>query len=172
MVPAALFPTPALFTIMRTIHPAARSCFLRCALFAFVFGFFQFYPCNSFWFCFFFFLVISYTLSTYISLSLYKLSITSLLAIDGGRQFRRCFLLSPIFFSFSLPFSATKHSSEDANSEDAWLDLFLLKEEGCWLGFGGNSQFSIFNARIYVYLCSISLKLGLNLLSTPSLTCI
>ena len=168
----ALFTAPTLFTILGTVHPVARSGFLRCALFAFVFVFFPFYPCNSFWFCFIFFLVISYTLSTYISLSLYKLSITSLLAIDGGRQFRRCFLLSPIFFSFSLPFSATKHSSEDDNSNDALIDLFLLKEEGCWLGFGGNSRFSVFNARIYGYLCSISLNLGLNLLSTPSLACI
>ena len=42
------------------------------------------------------------------------------------------------FISFSLPFSATKYSSEDDNSEDAWLDLFLLEEEGCWLGFEVN----------------------------------
>ena len=54
------------------------------------------------------------------------------------------------FLSFSLPFSATKHSSEDDNSEDGWLDLFLLEEEGCWLGCGGNSRFPcFFNARIY-----------------------
>ena len=74
--------------------------------------------------------------------------------------------------SFSLPFSATKHSSEDDNLDDGWLDPFLLEEEGCWLGFGGNTRFSIFNAHIFGYLCSISLNLGLNLLSTPSLTCI
>ena len=28
------------------------------------------------------------------------------------------------FLPFSLPFSGTKHSSEDENSEDGWLDLF------------------------------------------------
>ena len=37
------------------------------------------------------------------------------------------------FVSFSLPFSAAKHSSEDDNSEDGWLDLFLLEEEGYWV---------------------------------------
>ena len=58
------------------------------------------------------------------------------------------------FLSFSLPFSATKHSSEDDNSEDGWLDLFLLEEEGCWLGFGGNIRSSIFNVGIYFHLCS------------------
>ena len=47
--PAALFTSPA------TVHPAARSCFLRCALFAFVFGFFPIYPCNSLPIFFFFF---------------------------------------------------------------------------------------------------------------------
>ena len=121
-------------------------------------------------FRFWFFLVILYTLSTYISLSLYKLQINSVIH-NQGRQFPRSFLFSH-FLSFSLPFLATKHSSEDDNSEDGWLDLFLLEEEGFWLGFGGNSRFSVFNARIYGYLCSISLNLGLNLLSIPSLTCI
>ena len=38
------------------------------------------------------------------------------------------FLFSPIF---SL-FLDNKHSSEDDNSEDNWLDLFLLEEEGYW----------------------------------------
>ena len=51
-------------------------------------------------------------------------------AINGGRQFRRCFLFFPFSFILFLPFSATKHSSEDDNSEDGWLDLFLLEEEG------------------------------------------
>ena len=32
------------------------------------------------------------------------------------------------FLSFSLPLSAAKHSSEDDNSDDGWLDLFLLEE--------------------------------------------
>ena len=30
-----------------TVPPAARSCFLHYTLFAFAFGFFSFYPCNS-----------------------------------------------------------------------------------------------------------------------------
>ena len=102
-----------------TVHHAARSCFLTLCPVCFNFCFFPYYPCNSFWFCFFF-LVISYTLSTYISLSLYKLSITSAIEKEGTT-------VSPllhffIFLSFSLPFSATKHSSEDENSEDGWLD--------------------------------------------------
>ena len=43
------------------------------------------------------------------------------------------------FLSFSIPFSsAAKHSSEDDNSEDVRLDLFLLEEEGYWLGFEVN----------------------------------
>ena len=41
------------------------------------------------------------------------------------------------FLFFSI-FSAAKHSSEDDNSEDVRLDLFLLEEEGCWLGFKVN----------------------------------
>ena len=53
------------------------------------------------------------------------------------------------FLSFSLPFSAAKHSSEDDNSEDVWLDLFLLEEDGCWLGFGGKARSPVFNARIF-----------------------
>ena len=36
------------------------------------------------------------------------------------------------FFSFSLPFSAAKHPSDDDKSKDGWLDLFLLQEEGYW----------------------------------------
>ena len=58
------------------------------------------------------------------------------------------------FLSFSLPFSATKQSFEDDNSEDGWLDLILLEEEGCWLGFGGNARSSVFNIGIYFHLCS------------------
>ena len=36
------------------------------------------------------------------------------------------------FLLFSPPFSATKHFSVDDNSEDGWLDFFLLEEEGYW----------------------------------------
>ena len=53
LVPAALFTAPALFTILCTIHHAARSCFLRCALFAFVLGFFHFILVIAFGFGFF-----------------------------------------------------------------------------------------------------------------------
>ena len=38
------------------------------------------------------------------------------------------FFFSPLF----SPFSATKHFSDDDNSKDAWIDLFLLEEEGYW----------------------------------------
>ena len=51
-----------------TVPPTTCSCFLRYALFAFAFGFFQFYPCNSLPILVFF--VTSLTLSIYISLSL------------------------------------------------------------------------------------------------------
>ena len=94
----------------------------------------DFNPCNSFSFSFF---VISLALSTYISLSLYKLTINSLPArrqYRDERQFRRCFLFSFSFIFFSI-FSAAKHSSEDDNLEDGWVKLFLLEEDGCWLGY-------------------------------------
>ena len=42
------------------------------------------------------------------------------------------------FLHFLSPFSTAKHSSEDDNSEDGWLDLFKEEEEGCWLGFEVN----------------------------------
>ena len=96
---------------------------------------------------FFFFFVISYTLSTYISLSLYKLKSTQL---TSRRQYSEREAVSlllphfPIFFHFLSSFSTAKHSSEDDNSEDGWLDLFLLEDEGCWLGCGGNSRFPCF----------------------------
>ena len=41
------------------------------------------------------------------------------------------FPVSP-FLSFSLTFSATKHSFEDENSVDAWLKPLILEEEGWW----------------------------------------
>ena len=94
-----------------------------------------------------FFFVISYTLSTYISLSLYKLKSTQL---TSRRQYSEREPVSPllphfsIFFHFLSSFSAAKYYSEDDNSEDGWLDLFLLEEEGCWLGCGGNSRFPYF----------------------------
>ena len=81
------------------------------------------------------FFITSLTLSTYISLSMYKLSINSLpftSAIESG-TFPAASILH--FLSFLSPFSAAKHSSEDDNSEDGLLDFFLLEEEGCWLGF-------------------------------------
>ena len=75
--------------------------FLTLWLFVTIFCFLPFYPCNSFWFCFF--LVISYTLSTYISLNLYKLSINQ--KIDGRSfQLSRFFSSLPHFLSFSFLF--------------------------------------------------------------------
>ena len=101
-----------------------------------IFGFFRYYSLViAFGFSFF---VISYTLSTYINLSLYKRAINSLhftLAIESGSFPTASFLH---FISSISPFSAAKHSSEDDNSEDGWLDLFLLEEEGSWLGFEVN----------------------------------
>ena len=55
-----------------------------------------------------------------------------------------------LFSHFLSSFSAAKHSSEDDNLEDGWLDLFLLEEEGCWLGFGGNAQSSVFLTHAFV----------------------
>ena len=45
-----------------------------------------------------------------------------------------CFWISSVsfFLTFSLTFSATKHSLEDENSRDAWLKHLILEEEGCW----------------------------------------
>ena len=61
------------------------------------------------------FFVTSLTLSTYISLSLYKLSMNSLhftSAIESGN------FPAASFLHFLSPFSAAKHSSKDDNSED------------------------------------------------------
>ena len=38
---------------------------------------------------------------------------------------------SLFYLSFSLPFSATKHSFKDENSKDVWLKPLNLEEEGC-----------------------------------------
>ena len=119
----------ALCIMPATVHPAARSCFLRCALFAFVFGFFPIYPCNSLpilvFFCNF-----PYTKH------LYKPQcVQTQINQFGNREPGAAVSLQlPFlhFLSFSLPFSAAKHSSEDENSEDGWLDLFPLEEEGYW----------------------------------------
>ena len=78
--------------------------------------------------------VISLTLSTYISLSLYKLSINSSHFSSRGQYRDRGgnFAAASSFSHFLSPLSTAKHSSEDDNSEDGWLDLFLLEEEGYW----------------------------------------
>ena len=85
------------------------------------------------------FFVISLALSTYISLSLYKLTINSLPSRrqyrDRGDSFVAASSFLPLSFIFFSIFSATKHSFEDDNSKDGWVDLFLLEEDGCWLGF-------------------------------------
>ena len=88
---------------------------------------------------------------------MYTLSGDNFFAVN---KIRAPFSRFSVFLSFSLPFSATKHSSEDDNSEDGWLGLFLLEEEGYWLGFGGNARSSVFNARIFGCLSSyFSLRL-------------
>ena len=99
------------------------------------FGFSPFYPhCNF---------AVSYCFVISLFLSIYK----PRSGTNGHQSLHNKFLekLSALPFpaaSFSFPLfsilSDTKHSSEDDNSEDAWLDLFLLKEEGCWLGFEVN----------------------------------
>ena len=67
------------------------------------------------------------------------------------------------FFPFSHFLSLSQLPNtplEEDNSEDGWLGLFLLEEEGCWLGFRGNARSSIFNACIYGCLSScFSLRL-------------
>ena len=126
-----------------TVPPAACSPAFHASVFLlhfFVSSYFN--PCNSF--CFGFFLVISYTLSTDISLSLYKLNFTSLRQYSEREAVSPLLPPFPIFFHFLSSFSVVKNSSEDDNSEDGWLDLFLLEEEGCWLGCGGNSRFPCF----------------------------
>ena len=137
----ALFPAPALFLLLPVPAFHATPCLLLLLVF------FHFTPVITFRFWFFF--VTSLTLSIYISLSLYKS--TNILHFGytvSGRQFPRSFLFPFSFLFFSI-FSAAKHSSEDDNSEDVWLDLFLLEEDGCWLGFGGNARSPVFNARIF-----------------------
>ena len=112
-----------------TVPPAARFPAFHASVFLlhfFVSSYFN--PCNSFCFVFFF-LVISYTLSIDISFSLYKLTSLHVSNTGAAVSLQLPFLH---FLSFSLPFSASKHSSEDDNSEDGWLDLFLLEEKGYW----------------------------------------
>ena len=94
----------------------------------------DFNPCNSFSFSFFCnFIYIEH---------LYKpqsvqtqINFTSLHVgnIETGEAVSPLLPPFPIFFHFLSSFSAAKHSSEDDNSEDVRLDLFLLEEEGCWL---------------------------------------
>ena len=75
-------------------------------------------------------------------------------------------LLSPL----SLTFLATKHSSEDDNSEDVWLDLFLLEVEGCWgldLQAAGGSP--VFHAAGFVILVPKISTLSLKLFDVLSL---
>ena len=108
-----------------TVHPAARSCFLTLCSVCFNFCFFPYYPCNSFWF-WFFFLVISYTMSTYISLSLYKLSITFAIYFWGEAFSSPVFFLyCSLFFHFLFYFLGSQTPSEDDNSEDERLKPFL-----------------------------------------------
>ena len=71
----------------------------------------NFNPCNSFSFSFFFFFVISYTLSTYISLSLYKLKSTHFLHVGNTETGAA---VSPLlhfllFFHFLFHFLGCQH---------------------------------------------------------------
>ena len=115
----ALFPAPVLFPLLPVPAFHATPCLLLLLVF------FHFTPVKTFRFWFFF--VTSLTLSIYISLSLYKSRDRLHLGYTvSGRQFPRSFLFPFSFLFFSI-FSAAKHSSEDDNSEDVWLDLSSLK---------------------------------------------
>ena len=100
---------PALFLYAALFLLASRSFFLRYALFAFVFDFFPFYPCNSLpiliFFCNF-----PYTEHLYKPQSVKTLcqSPFARRQYSDGRQFRHCFLFSFSFILFSI-FSAAKH---------------------------------------------------------------
>ena len=69
--------------------------------------------------------------------------------------------LSFIFFSI---FSVAKHSSEDDNSENGWLNLFLLEEDGCWLGFEVNLRSSVLFTHAFMDICAPASHLRLKLL--------
>ena len=144
---AKLHPTATISHPACTVHPKHCSPCCPFLLFTlhpvcFCFGFFPFYPCNNLPILGFF--VTSLTLSIYISLSLYKSTDRLYFGYTlSGRQFPHSFLFPFSFLFFSI-FLAAKHSSEDDNSEDVRLDLFLLEEDGCWLGCGGNSRFPCF----------------------------
>ena len=121
-----------------TIHPTAPV-LLHFMLLLFLLKFFvssHFVLVIAFSFSFFFF-------KFPLALSIYKPQFVQndqSFHFGNGRWAVVSSLLPPFshFLSFSLPFSATKHSFEDDNSKDGWLDLFLLEEEGCWLGFEVN----------------------------------
>ena len=122
----------ALFMLMTLfIMQPLFSCYFTLFFFVTISCFFPFYPCNSFWFCFFFFGNFLYTEHLYKPQSVQTFNHFTFCNTESWRQFPRCFLFSH-FLLFSLPFSATKHSSEDDNLEDGWLYLFLLEEEGYW----------------------------------------
>ena len=74
--------------------------------------------------------------------------------------------LSFLFFSI---FSAAKHSSQDDNSEDVRLDLFLLEEEGYWLGFEVNGQSSVFLTHAFMGICAPAYHLRLKSLKNALL---
>ena len=116
---------PAKLLMPATIHPATVT-FQHCSpafhafiVFVTISYFFLFYPCNSFWFCFFFFGNFLYTEHLYKPQSVQ--TINHFGNREGGRQFPRCFLFFH-FLSFSFPFLSCQTPSEDENSEDGWLD--------------------------------------------------
>ena len=79
------------------------------------------------------------------------------------RSFTFFSLLSPL----SLIFSATKHPSEDDNSEDVWLDLFLLEEEGCWVKDLGYCGSPAIHAGIHYHHCVPFLTVGFYSFKSP-----
>ena len=114
-----LLPVPAFYVV-----PCLR---------LFLFFFFQFTPVIAFRFWFF----CNFPYTEHLYKPQYVQTLDQSLHVGNRRWAAVSSLLPPFshFLSFSLPFSATKHSFEDDNSKDGWLDLFLLEKEGCWLGF-------------------------------------
>ena len=93
------------------------------------FGFSPFYPhCNfGVSYCFVISLLMSIYKPHYVindNQSLHKKFLEKLSALP--------FPAASFSFLFFSIFSTAKHSSEDDNSEDVRLDLFLLEEKGCW----------------------------------------
>ena len=118
-----------LLTLFTSQHCSSCCPFLLFTLYPVCIFFSPFYPCNS--------LPILFLFDNFIYTEhLYKpQSVQTSLHFTSAIQRTGCSFpstsFSEIFLSFSLIFSVAKHTSEDDNSEDGWLDLILLEEEGC-----------------------------------------